>query len=105
MKQRIAYLKSGLCSAQGGPSGCTLPFGGLQIKNCILVQAYCAGTFVLMSTKGSVQPDGPPCIAMFNGKKNKTRIFLCFLSWAIAIRYLQRSQQNKGLAAFFPLFN
>ena len=41
----------------GGPSGCTLCRVDIKLRSVY----YCSVTFILMSSKGIVQPDVPPC--------------------------------------------
>ena len=48
---------------QCGPTGCTIHFGEVKlIESCVLVYGGHDRTLVLTSTKGSVHPDGPPCM-------------------------------------------
>ena len=52
------YPRQNRTNVQGGQSGCVLPFVGIKWKVVVYIRSlYCSGTFVLMSTKVSVQPD------------------------------------------------
>ena len=54
---------TGCLSVQGGLSGCKLAFVEIK-KKCrhTVASLYKNATLNFMSTKRSVQPDGPPCI-------------------------------------------